>query len=89
MASSSIDSQFFGGLAEHIAEQVYQRLASKIASSNEPLAYSIDEAAAKLNLSRSTLKNMIREREIAVVRRGTRVLITRRTIEDWLERNET
>jgi excisionase family DNA binding protein len=64
-------------------------VSAKLATVNEPLAYSIEVAAEKLSLSRSTLKTMIREREIVVVRRGTRVLIPRQSMEDWLERNST
>jgi excisionase family DNA binding protein len=87
---SATDTQFFSTIAERIADLAYARIAAKLSSSaDEPLAYSIDQAATKLNLSRSTVKTMIRDREIAVVRRGTRVLITRRAIENWLERNET
>ena len=87
---SATDTQFLSGLAEHIAEQVHRLVLAKLASSpDEPLAYSIEQTAQKLNLSRSTIKAMIRDREIAVVRRGTRVLITRRAIQDWLDRNET
>ena len=86
---TSPESNFIAGIAEHIAELAYQRLAAKLSQPEEPLAYSIDQAAKKLCLSRSTLKTIIREREIAVVRRGTRVLITKRALENWLERNET
>jgi excisionase family DNA binding protein len=83
------ESQFFAGMAECIADQAFQRLAAKLVTINEPLAFSIEKAAEKLSLSRSTLKTMIKEREIEVVRRGTRVLITRKAMEDWLERNST
>jgi len=38
--------------------------------------------------SASTIKNMIRDREIAVVRRGTRLLITRKAIDRFFESNE-
>lgn len=86
---SSTDSQFLTTLAEQIADRAYRLLSAKLTGTEDPLAYSIDQAAKKLNLSRSTLKTMIREREIAVVRRGTRVLITHRAIQNWLDRNET
>lgn len=83
-----MQDQLLSGIAEHIADQTYRLLSTKLEASEEPLAYSTDQAAAKLNLSRSTLKLLIRDREIAVVRRGTRVLITRRALQDWLDRNE-
>lgn len=83
------ESQFFAGIAERIADQAFQRLAAKLASIKEPLAFSIEKAAEKLSLSRSTLETMIKEREIEVVRRGTRVLVTQKAMEDWLERNST
>lgn len=83
------ESQFFTAIADRIADLAYERLSAKLKDADEPLAYSIDQVAKKLGLSRSTVKTMIRDREIAVVRRGTRVLITRRALENWLDRNET
>jgi excisionase family DNA binding protein len=76
-------------MIEAIAEAVALKLGKLLpASKAEPLAYPMKEASALMRVSLSTLKTMIRQREIAVVRRGTKVLITRRAIEDWFERNE-
>jgi excisionase family DNA binding protein len=86
--SSSADP-FFAQIAERIADQAFKLLSARLSAASEPLAFSIDQAAKKLNLSRSTVKTMIRDRELAVVRRGTRVLITLRALEGWLDRNET
>ena len=88
-ASDITESQFFAGIADRIAAQAFIALSAKLASINEPLVYSIEQAAGKLGLSRTTLKTMIREREIAVVRRGTRVLVPRKSLEDWIDRNIT
>lgn len=79
---------FLASIAERIADQAFTLLSARLSAADEPLVYSIEQAGQKLNLSRSTLKTMIRDREIPVVRRGTRVLITRRALENWLDRNE-
>jgi excisionase family DNA binding protein len=55
----------------------------------EPLLYSREETARKLDISLSTLKKMIEHREIPIVRRGTRVLISRKAIDEWIRRSET
>jgi len=87
VGSDIIESQFFASIADRIAAQAFKVLAAKLASVNEPLAYSIEQAAGKLGLSRSTLKTMIKDREIAVVRRGTRVLVPKKSLDEWIERN--
>ena len=84
----SDSEQFLSIIADKIADNVVAKISSRLnKSSSEPLAYSISEAALKMNLSESTIRSMMREKDIAVVRRGTRVLITRREIDAWLERN--
>lgn len=86
---SATDQTLIALLADAIADKVAERVAAKLQQpAGEPLAYSIAEAAKRLNLSASTLKNMIRDRELPVVRRGTRVLITRQAIASFLEANE-
>lgn len=77
-------------LVEDLSDRVAKRVLEKIKlDQSSPLVFSIPEAAKKLGPSVSTLKNMIRDRELAVVRRGTRVLLTRAAIETWVRSNET
>ena len=85
MGSDIIESQFFASIADRIAAQAFKVLLAKLASVNEPLAYSIEQAAGKLGLSRGTLKTMIKDRGTAVVRRGTRV--PKKSLDEWIERN--
>ena len=87
-AAAALEYRFLDVLADRIADQAFKKFAAKLETLNEPMAFSIEQAAEKLSVSRSTLKTMIKDREIAVVRRGTRVLITRQAILNYLERNE-
>ncbi|MGI9075382.1 MAG: helix-turn-helix domain-containing protein [Bryobacteraceae bacterium] len=75
--------EFLNELASEIAKRIPMPMAA------EPLAFTVAEAAKLLNLSETTVREMIREREIAVVRRGARVLITKPDMLDWLNRNRT
>lgn len=77
-------------MIEAIAAAVVARLQQIMlpASKSEALAFSMKQTAEMMCVSLSTLKKMISMREIAVVRRGAKVLITRKAIEDWFERNE-
>lgn len=75
-------------IAEAVAERVLSRLQQPAPAANEPLAYPPAEAARLMNVSLSTLKNMMRDREIEVVRRGTKVLITRKAINKFFEAHE-
>jgi excisionase family DNA binding protein len=54
----------------------------------EPLAYTVDQAAKRMNIGESTLRMMIRNREIKVIRRGTSILLRRQSVLDWLETHE-
>jgi excisionase family DNA binding protein len=85
-AESSPGELLIEAIAEAVALKIRKLLPD--AKASEPLAYPMRETATLMNVSLSTLKTMVRAREIAVVRRGTKVLITRRAIEEWLERNE-
>ena len=75
-------------LADQVAEKVAERMVARLQPVNEPVAFSVKMAAKLMNLSVSTLKNMIRDRELEVVRRGTRVLITRNAINKFFESHE-
>jgi excisionase family DNA binding protein len=68
--------QLISRITDNVSERVMLRMSDKLKS--EPLAYSMEEAAEKLTLSETTLRRMIRRRELPVVKRGTRVLITRK-----------
>jgi excisionase family DNA binding protein len=72
-------------IAEEVAEKVAQRLRAQLG--NDRILFSIDETAKRMGISKSSLKNMLRNREIACVRRGSRVLIHRKEIDDWVARN--
>lgn len=71
-----------------LADALLKRIKPEL-QNNEPelLAYTVDQAAKAMNIGASTLRLMIKNREIQVVRRGTRVLITRSAILQWLEDN--
>ena len=69
-----------------LADAIMVRLGSRIGMTEpEPLAFTVEQAARRLNMGESTLRQMIRDRELVVVRRGTKVLITRQSLVDWLE----
>ena len=54
----------------------------------EQLAYTVDEAAALVSVSRSTIENEIRRGALDCVRigsKGGKRLITKVAIEEWLE----
>lgn len=50
----------------------------------EKLAYSIDEAAAALSLSRNSVKELVYQQRLKSVRVGRRVLIPRWAIDQFL-----
>ena len=50
----------------------------------EKLAYSIDEAAEALSLSRSAVKELVYQGRIKVVRVGRRVLIPKWALDEFL-----
>jgi excisionase family DNA binding protein len=75
-------------LADRIADEVAVKVADRLRAhfGGEKILFSIAEAAERMGLSKSTLKKMIRDHEIACVRQGSRVLIHRKAIEEWAER---
>jgi excisionase family DNA binding protein len=75
--------------AARIAAEVSKLLAAHVQPPAAPMAYSIKQAALTLSLSESTIEHMIRDRELPVIRRGTRRLISRDAIETWIGRSET
>ena len=87
MTPAKSPDSFLDAIADQIADKVYERLAEKLGSSGkaQPLAYTISEVAATLKLGVSTVKEMVKNRELPVVRRGSRVLIPRQAVIDWLE----
>lgn len=74
-------------IADAVAEKVLAQLRNQLSAQPAKILYSLQEAAERMSLSRSTLKNIVRDREIAVVRRGTRVLIHHKEIENWVIAN--
>ena len=88
----STTEQFMAILAHRIAEDVAAKVIDRLQrqmSGTEKILFSMAEAAQSMGLSRSTVKNMVREREIPCVRCGTRVLIHRNDIEAWVSNNRT
>jgi excisionase family DNA binding protein len=75
-------------LAARIAAEVSKLLAARAQPATTPMAYSIKQAALTLSLSESTVEHMIRDRELPVIKRGTRRLISRDAIETWIGRSE-
>jgi excisionase family DNA binding protein len=86
----SNDSDVLSIFADRIANQVRKILDGYVQAAAAPqLAYSIKQAAATLSLSESTVEHMIRDRELPVIKCGTRRLISRDALEKWIERSET
>ena len=83
------DSDVLSIFAARLADEVSKILATRPAPAPAQMAYSIKQAAATLSLSESTIEHMIRDRELPVIKRGTRRLISRLAIEKWIERSET
>ena len=57
-----------------------------LAGMREPLALSVEEAAATIGVARSTFYAIVLP-ELRVVRIGRRVVVPRRELERWLERS--
>ena len=86
----SNDTDVISIFADRIANQVRKIMDGYVqAAAPAQLAYSIKQAALTLSLSESTIEHMIRDRELPVIRRGTRRLISRDALEKWIERSET
>jgi len=50
--------------------------------------YKVEDIAAILNIGRSTAYNLINEGHFRVVRIGTSIRVSRKSFDDWLERQE-
>src|SRR3954447_3181169 len=87
---SSLDRNAGDALIESIASAVVQKLLPFLprATNVTALAYSPREAAQRVPISLSILKTIMAAREIAVVRRGGKVLITEKAILDWFDRTK-
>lgn len=51
---------------------------------NEPLVYTIEQAAEKLQISKSKAYELARQNEIPTVKIGGRVMVPRRRLDEWL-----
>ena len=82
------ESDVISIFAARIAAEVSKILATRAQPAAAPMAYSIKQAALTLSLSESTIEHMIRDRELPVIKRGTRRLISRDALETWIGRSE-
>jgi excisionase family DNA binding protein len=82
------ESDVISIFAARIAAEVSKILATRAQPTAAPMAYSIKQAALTLSLSESTIEHMIRDRELPVIKRGTRRLISRDALETWIGRSE-
>jgi excisionase family DNA binding protein len=78
------ESDVISIFANRIAAEVSKILAARAQPTPAPMAYSIKQAALTLSLSESTIEHMIRDRELPVIKRGTRRLISRHALETWI-----
>ena len=49
--------------------------------------YGLDELAARMGVSEETIRDLVTQRELAVIRFKRRLLVDRQSWERWLERN--
>ena len=82
------ESEVISIFAARIAAEVSKILAARAQPAPAPMAYSIKQAALTLSLSESTIEHMIRDRELPVIKCGTRRLISRGALETWIGRSE-
>ena len=83
------ESDLISIFAARIAAEVTKILSARAQpTAAPPMAYSIKQAALTLSLSESTIEHMIRDRELPVIKCGTRRLISRGAIEMWIGRSE-
>lgn len=54
--------------------------------SNEPLVYTVAEVAEQLKLSKSKVYDLVSRRQIPTVKIGSRVLIPRKQLIEWIDR---
>jgi excisionase family DNA binding protein len=55
-------------------------------ATNEPLVYTVAEAAKQLKLSKSKVYELASQRQIPTVKIGGRVLIPRKQLIEWIDR---
>lgn len=55
--------------------------------SEQPLLYSIAEAASQMRVSRWTVRRLISSGDLKAVHIGRRVLLPRQTVMDYIERS--
>lgn len=53
-----------------------------------PKTYTVDDIAKILGISRSSAYNLVRERQFKTVRIGTSIRVSRKSFDEWLDRQE-
>ena len=83
--------QFLSLIAERIADEVADRVATKLQKPQavERVLFNVSEAAVYLGRSKSAVQNMIFDRELPVVRNGRRVHLLRRDLDACIEKHRT
>jgi excisionase family DNA binding protein len=86
---SAADKSFTRGVAEELADILVPILRERLAQPTpiQKLLYTIPEAAQVLGCSKRALESLIHERKIAAIRRGRRVHIHRRDLDEFIEQN--
>ena len=91
MSAVPESEQFLSLIAERIADEVADRVATKLQKPQavERVLFNVSEAAVYLGRSKSAVQNMIFDRELPVVRNGRRVHLLRRDLDAWIEKHRT
>ena len=86
---AAADKTLTHALAQELAEILVPILREKMetAAPVQQVLFSIPEAARILGCSKRALESMIHERQIAVIRRGRRVHIHKRDLDEFIEKN--
>jgi len=91
MSAVPESEQFLSLIAERIADEVADRVATKLQKPQavERVLFNVSEAAVYLGRSKSAVQNMIFDRELPVVRNGRRVHLLWRDLDAWIEKHRT
>ena len=87
-----IVEMLFQKFAQHISSPTAANLDSNISQQPMPdtkLTLSVREAADMIGISKPTMYGLIRNNEIPVIHVGKKILISRKSLTDWVEKGDS
>ena len=75
-------------LAADVSKLVAQEIARITSTTVQPMLFNVEEAGIYLGRSKQSIQHLIFDKELPVVRVGTRVHLHRPDLDKWIEKNK-